>query len=84
MTNYGKVRSFEAPQEIEFTTSNVFIATNIEEKEEIIDDVTRQYYEYDYVSYTKDEFLGILANQKAEIEELKDELSAAKILLGVE
>lgn len=81
MQDFGKVRSNNKPQEIQFTSSSVFIASNIEPYEETIDEHVIQGFEYDLLQYTKDEYLLILAQQN---NELKDELQAAKILLGVE
>ena len=63
MTNYGKVRSSQAPKSIEITNSQVFIAKNISKYEETFDDYIMQGYEYDYVGYDKDEYILILHNQ---------------------
>lgn len=81
MTYYGKIRSITEPQHIEITSSTVFIANNITPYTEQIEDKQESGYEYDYTSYTKDEYL-LLQNQK--ITDLDEELKAAKILLGVE
>ena len=85
MINYGKVRGSEQPQEIEFTSEYVFVASNVEPYEEIVDDKTIYGYEYDYVAYTKDEYIQlVLAENAKTISDLEDELQATKILLGVE
>lgn len=81
MINYGKVRSTIAPQPIEITQNAVFLATNVIEYEETIDEQVLHEYEYDYVKYTKDEYLLLLAQKN---KELSDELEATKIVLGVE
>lgn len=81
MINYGRVRGTEMPPELQITSSSVFVASNIEPYEEAVDDVIMSGYEYDYISYTKDEY--IIKNAEA-INELSEELAAAKILLGVE
>ena len=81
MINYQQVKSTVRPQEIEITENQVFIASNIEEYEEVIDDHTIQGYKYNYVSYTKDEYILM---QQAHYVELAEELEATKILLGVE
>ena len=81
MQNFGKVRSTNEPQPIQFTSSSVFLASNITPYEETIDEHTIQGYEYDLIQYTKDEYLLILAQKN---NELIEELQAAKILLGVE
>jgi len=85
MTDYGKVCGASRPQEIEITATSVFIASNIEEYTEEIDGETISGFKYDYVGYTKDEYLSTVAIANANaIKELADELAAAKILLGVE
>lgn len=84
MTNYGKVKSSFRPQEIEITSNNVFIASNIEEYEDSFENETITGYQYDYISYSKDEYILLLAQNNTDIAALRDELEAAKILLGVE
>lgn len=81
MINYGRIKGQVEPPEIEMTDTSVFIASNIEPYTETIDDVTINGYEYDYVSYTKDEYL---LQQNQSIRALQEELAAAKVLLGVE
>lgn len=81
MTNLGRVRGNDRPQEIQITNSSVFIASNIQTYEETIDEHYISGFEYDLIQYSKDEYLLLLAQQN---NELKDELQAAKILLGVE
>lgn len=85
MINYGKVRSSELPKETEITSSYVFVASNIEPYEAFIEDKVLTGYEYDYIAYTKDEYIQLIISENAKtISELEDELSAVKILLGVE
>lgn len=81
MINYGRIKGQVEPPEIEMTDTSVFIASNIEPYTETIDDVTINGYEYDYISYTKDEYL---LQQNQSIRALQEELAAAKVLLGVE
>lgn len=81
MKNYGKVYSASRPQEVEFTATSVFIASNIEPYTREMDEDMEEGYEYDYVEYTKDEYL---IQQTNKINELQQELEAAKILLGVD
>lgn len=81
MKNLGRVHSLERPQEIQITNTNVFIASNIQPYEETLDNHYIQGFEYDYIEYSKDEYLMLLAQQNAT---LIDELQATKILLGVE
>lgn len=85
MISYGKVRGSELPKEVEFTSEYVFVASNIKPYEEIVDDKTIYGYEYDYIAYTKDEYIQlVLAENAKTISDLEDELQATKILLGVE
>ena len=81
MKDYGKVYSATAPQEITMTPTSVFIATNIQPYQKEIEEHIQQGYKYDYVEYTKDEYLLM---QSAKLVTLSDELAAAKILLGVD
>lgn len=85
MINYGKVRSSNTPQEVEFTSDYVFIASNVVPYETTVDGQLLIGYEYDYVAYTKDEYIQLVLTENAKIiSDLEDELQAAKILLGVE
>ena len=85
MINYGKVRSTTQPPEIKTTATKVFIASNIVPYTETIDNYTTEGYEYDYVSYSKDEYIQLLTENNAQaIAALEEELHAAKIILGVE
>lgn len=74
MKNYGIVKSTERPQNIEITSSAVFVASNIQPYEQMFDEAIVQGYEYNLIEYSKDEYLLSLA----------EELAATKILLGVE
>lgn len=85
MINYGKVRSSEIPQETQITTDYVYVASNIEPYELLNEDKVLTGYEYDYIAYTKDEYIQLILEENSKtITELEDELSAVKILLGVE
>lgn len=85
MVNYGKVRSTEMPQETEITSNYVFVASNIQPYELLSEDKIINGYEYNYIAYTKDEYIQLIVSENAKtISELEDELSAVKILLGVE
>lgn len=84
MINYGKVKSSVRPQEIELTSDKVFVASNIEEYQEIIDNREINGYQYDCVCYSKDEYILLMVQNNADVNALREELEAAKILLGVE
>lgn len=83
--DYGRIQSTEKPQDVEMTDTQVFMADNIEEYEKEINGHTVKGFEYDYKSYTKDEYIQFLNDKNAKaIATLQEELAAAKILLGVE
>ena len=84
MINYGQVKGSVRPQEIEITSDKVFIASNIEEYTETIDERTIAGFQYNLTEYTKDEYIILLSQTNADINALREELEAAKILLGVE
>ena len=82
MKNYGLPYSTVEPQEIEVTKNAVFTATNIQSYTHISESGEEQLgYQYNLTEYTKDEYIVLLAQNNAKIEE---ELQATKILLGVE
>lgn len=81
MKDLGKVRSNTMPSPIQITAAYVFVASNVQPYDEIIDERHTQGYEYDLLQYDKDEYLIMLA-QKSQA--LSEELEATKILLGVE
>ena len=61
MTDYGRIHSAVKPQEIVITNSSVFVASNIEPYEREIEGYHEEGYEYNYVGYSKDEYLLKLA-----------------------
>ena len=81
MTNFGKQYSTNRPPEVEFTSDYVFLATDITPYSEEIEGRQISGFYYNYVQYSKDEFL---LQQQTSIAALQEELRAAKILLGVE
>ena len=93
MVNYGVVRGDKSPELVEINVTGVYVASDIQPyEEEIVDDDnntrTMSGYQYNYILYTKDEYLVILTKKNAELDqknaELEDELQATKIILGVE
>lgn len=83
MINYGQVKGSVRPQEIEITSDKVFIASNIEAYEETIDEHNISGFKYNLIEYNKDEYIILLSQTNADIAALREELEAAKILLGV-
>ncbi len=81
MKDYGIITGPVSPQAIEITSNSVFIASNITPYEADVGEHHISGYQYNYKEYTKDEYLLMQANN---IAALQEELSAAKILLGVE
>lgn len=61
MVNYGIVRSESSPAEIEITNYKVYVASNIHPYQTEIDGHEVNGYEYDYIEYTKDEYIQLLA-----------------------
>jgi len=85
MTNYGRVKSTQLPPSVEITPNYVYIASNIETITNTVDDVEEILYTYNYVGYTKDEYISTISAANAQaIDDLADQLAATKILLGVE
>ena len=81
MKDYGTISGSIEPQNIEITPTAVFVATNIQPYQEEIDGHQISGYRYNYVEYSKDEYL---LQQTNSIAALQEELAAAKVLLGVE
>lgn len=81
MINHGTQYSTAQPRSVEITTDSVFVATDIAPYSKEIEGHTINGYQYNYIQYTLAEYLAI---QNANIASLQEELSAAKILLGVD
>lgn len=85
MINYGRVKSTQIPPSVEITPNYVYVASNLETLVDLTDELEETIYVYDYVSYTKDEYINVISAENAQaISELSDELAATKILLGVD
>lgn len=77
MTIYKKIHTDEKPQEVEITEAMVFLAKNIKQFTNIIDDHEVSGYEYDCFAYTKDEYIHFLAEQNTSLQnELLDTQAA--------
>lgn len=75
MTNYGIVKGFTRPKSIEVTNTTVYIASNIKP---YTDDNGAEGYQYNYVGYTKDEYIeylhdALVDTQLALLEVMEDE-----------
>ena len=81
MINHGIQYSSVRPAEIEMTDKFVFVAKNITPYEKEIEGHQMNGFQYEYIQYTKDEYM---IAQNTKINTLEEELEAAKILLGVD
>lgn len=81
MINHGIQYSTSRPEPVSMTADSVFVASNITPYSKEIEERTVSGFQYNYVQYTKDEYL---IQQSANIASLQEELEAAKILLGVD
>ena len=73
MTNYGRVKSTQQPSFIEITPNYVYVASNIETTTNIVDGVEETLYTYDYIGYTKDEYITTISVTNAQaIDSLAD------------
>lgn len=68
MTNYGIVKSFNRPKNMEITGTSVFLASNITPCEIEVGDNIVQGYQYNYYGYTKDEYIMYLHNSLIEVQ----------------
>lgn len=80
MKTYTKIHCKNNPSPIEITATQVFVNKNIIPYE------TEDFkgFEYDVDVYDKDEYIVLLAQNQQDIAALREELEAAKIILGVE
>lgn len=84
MKTYELTYSSNPPKEVEITETKVFIAKNIQQVERQFEGTVEQCYQYTLIEYNKDEYLTLLLQKQEDIDSLREELQAAKILLGVE
>lgn len=84
MQHLTNVRSNGKPDSIQIINNKIIIPSNIHNFSLESDEGQISGYEYDCDVYDKDEYLIIIAEQANHIHELEDELTAAKILLGVD
>ena len=60
MINHGIVYGSTRPQPTEITVQSVFVASEIEEYEQVLDEHVIQGYKYNLMEYTKDEYIRVL------------------------
>lgn len=68
MTNYGVVKSFNRPKDIEITSTSILLASNITPCELEVGDSKIQGYKYNYYGYTKDEYIKYLHDSLIEVQ----------------
>lgn len=66
MKDYGRVRGITRPAAVETTPEMVFVASNITPYTTTIDDKTEEGFEYNYISYTKDEYIQHLTQENTD------------------
>jgi len=69
MINYGKTYSDERPEEVDVKETMVFVASNIEEvpAPDPEGEGPKTQYEFDYVGYTKDEYIKLMMDTNSEM-----------------
>lgn len=79
------VRSVIKPKKIEILKNKVFVSNNITEVEKNFDDETYTEYEYELIEYSKDEYIKLLVQKNAELENslTETQLALCEIYEGV-
>lgn len=78
MKKYGKTRSTVMPEEVEYTETNVFVASNIQKVNVQMEEGETQEYEFNLTEYTKDEYIQILSDKN---ESLESEVTDTQVAL---
>ena len=84
MKDYGIVYSVTQPKAIDFTVNKVYISKDVIQTTRECDGISEECYQFNLIEYDKDEYILLLEQKNADIEALREELEAAKIILGVE
>ncbi len=66
MKDYGRVRSNRRPEAVEMTRDMVFVSSNITPYTDTLDDREDSGFEYNYVSYTKDEYIEKITKENSD------------------
>lgn len=69
MTDYGKQLSSVAPKPVEIVGENIYINSDIQPFDEILEGRHMTGYEFNCVKYTKDEYIILLASKNAQLEQ---------------
>ena len=63
MTNYGRVFGGQIPPHVKVTTKKVFVTSDVQPyKDDIVEG-----YTYNYVAYTKEEYIRLLSEQNDQL-----------------
>lgn len=66
MTDYGRIKSTVRPEPVETTETMVYVATDITPFLDSSDNQVIEGYEYNYVGYTKDEYIQHVTQSNTE------------------
>lgn len=69
MIDLGITRSTVRPQDVEVTESKVLVASNIHEVTVTMEDETVTEFEFNYLEYTKDEYIHLLSDRNTQLEQ---------------
>ena len=69
MINYGRTYSDERPEEVDVKETMVFVASNIREvfNPDPEGEGPKTQYEFDYVGYTKDEYIKLMTDTNSDM-----------------
>ena len=63
MINYGRVYGDTVPKPVEVTAGMVYVASNVQPYTKTFDDRETSGYVFDYIAYTKEEYIQILSDK---------------------
>lgn len=69
MMNHGKVRAAEAPEAITIDDFSVWLAHDVQEVTVQDEQETHTEYEFDLIQYEKDEYIRLMVDQNASLEQ---------------
>lgn len=69
MKDYGLQRSTIAPKAVEITETKVFVATDIKQVTVTMEEQEVQEYQFNLVEYEKDEYIKMISDKNAELEQ---------------
>ena len=66
MKDYGRVRSAMRPVTVETTPDMVFVSSNVTPYTVTVEDQTENGFEYNYIGYTKDEYIQKITQENTD------------------